>query len=328
MCLKLACGSHAHLLAIDHCGLRPARVARLADCTFATMTHYRSPEDFRIGLEVASYTEARTLGPASFHDFRDHVRSLLGAGKLTQAARLWHSVFEVVHLPIPAPNLLDIECLPPMRRVVCTAVPCVHCDEGRRGLSEFPWLGTWSHRGVVTPLHHSLSQSLEHYMRSVRANAYMDLLLLESVLSPLTIRDIMPISIECLVVLAQPYNRRDREFDMPELFAAWRAWQQGRRAWRDPSLEPVQPPHICRICTSARAGRALWGWLGSLDIRDHEFPPMCRSCGDPTRMRCYLCDASLCNHCIVAFFTCPACSGCVLPESCQAQLAYATARSA
>ena len=115
------------------------------------MTYYRSPEDFRIGLEVAGYTEARTLGPASFHDFRAHVRSLLGAGKLTQAARLWQSVLEVVHLPIPAPNLLDIEGLPPLRRVVCTTVPCAHCDEGSRGLSEFPWLGTWSHRGVVIP---------------------------------------------------------------------------------------------------------------------------------------------------------------------------------
>jgi hypothetical protein len=292
------------------------------------MIYYRLPQDFRIGLEVAGFTEARTLGPAAFHDFRAQVRTLMASGKITQAARLHQSVFEIVHLPIPAPNLLDIECLPPLRRVVCTAVPCERCDEGRQSMSEFPWLGTWSHRGVVSPPYLTLSQATEHYMASVRAHAYMDLLLLEPVLSPLTVRDILPISMEWLEVFAQPYNRRDREFDMPELFAAWRAWQQGRRAWRDPSLEPVQPPHICRINTSARAGRALWGWLGSLDSRDAEFPPMCRSCGDPTRMRCYLCDASLCNHCIVAFYTCPACSGRVLPESCQALLLHAIASSA
>jgi hypothetical protein len=268
---------------------------------------------YRVGIDVALYCEKPTLATACLLDFKKHVTRLLHKGAVVRARRLWNSVFEIVHLPAPPPDVIGVPGLPPLHRAVCTNIPCQRCDSKLGGF-QFPWLGTWCHRGVIVPSNYDQQQAWAHYYASMAADAFMDLLLLEPLRSPISFGDILPVPLQRLVVLAQLNESNEEEFTEAELLSAWRDWQQGDRVWRDPSLAALSSAVECRGNANARAGRALWGWLGSLENGHHEFPPMCRSCGDLARFACTFCASPLCTPCMNDYRLCPTCS-CSRPAS-------------
>ena len=103
----------------------------------------------RPGIHVAIYCQEPLLHAVAQTSFEGHVRQLVNAGRMAEALRLWDSVVEIQHLPLPDPQpIRPIPGLPPMRRAVCTAQDCARCENHRGGF-QFPWVGRWTQRGTL-----------------------------------------------------------------------------------------------------------------------------------------------------------------------------------
>lgn len=104
--------------------------------------------DARPGVHVAIYCKEPLLHAAAQTCFEGHVRQLVNAGRLAEATRLWESVVEIQHLPLPdLEPIPTIPGLPAMRRAVCCAAECERCELLRGGF-QFPWVGRWANRGA------------------------------------------------------------------------------------------------------------------------------------------------------------------------------------
>ena len=95
-------------------------------------------------LSVAdvAFTEEPTLAVPNFMVYREYAAQLLQDSRVEEFWLPWRSVAEVVHVPptpMPAADVNFAGGRIPIRRIVCTQVPCARCDSARAGF-QFPWL--------------------------------------------------------------------------------------------------------------------------------------------------------------------------------------------
>ena len=102
-----------------------------------------------LGTSLAAYTRYQVIHAAAWMEFSAHLQELVAEGREREALRLWASVVELVHLGSPG-QPLSIAGFPPVRRFVCTNIPCARCTE-RRGGFQFPWVGVWNRRCLLVP---------------------------------------------------------------------------------------------------------------------------------------------------------------------------------
>ena len=95
-----------------------------------------------LGTSLAAYTRYQVIHAAAWMEFSAHLQELVAEGREREALRLWASVVELVHLGSPG-QPLSIAGFPPVRRFVCTNIPCARCAD-RRGGFQFPWVGVWN----------------------------------------------------------------------------------------------------------------------------------------------------------------------------------------
>ena len=141
----------------------------------------------RPGIHVAIYCQEPLLHAVAQTSFEGHVRQLVNAGRMAEALRLWDSVVEIQHLPLPDPQpIRPIPGLPPMGRAVCTAQDCARCENHRGGF-QFPWVGRWTQRGtLVWPGTHPA----DAWMRYGSTPGTLDLLQLQE--TDVTAEDLCP----------------------------------------------------------------------------------------------------------------------------------------
>ena len=121
----------------------------------------------RRGL-LARHTSHTVLSAATRTAFNAHERD--------EALQLWGSVFEVVHMPWPSTEVLDVPGLPARRTVVCTQANCARCLSGRSGFV-FPFIGAWCRRRVIVA--HGLAPS-NAWEALESSNVLMDSMLVEA----------------------------------------------------------------------------------------------------------------------------------------------------
>eukprot|EP00438_Fugacium_kawagutii_P021829 Skav232620 [mRNA] locus=scaffold1260:106753:110214:+ [translate_table: standard] len=219
----------------------------------------------RPGIDHAVATAAQVLHAAAWLDFKTHIAALVQAGKLREAFRCWVSVVEIFHAPWQAPSLGEFDELPPLRRAACGEFPCDRCAT-RRGGFKFPWLGTWTSRGVLVPHGANPMQAWAHYQRNTEK---LDLLLLAMYSSPLDADDVCPQEMYGLQLRPAVHPDRPGLADSVEIFAYWRVWlgalggSPSPSRWTSPTLFPLAPRGRPWGPGANRAHRALVGWLGA-----------------------------------------------------------------
>eukprot|EP00438_Fugacium_kawagutii_P008984 Skav223736 [mRNA] locus=scaffold2572:104065:115736:+ [translate_table: standard] len=185
----------------------------------------------------------KVLHAAAWLDFKTHIAALLQAGKLREAFRCWVSVVEIFHAPWQAPSLGEFDELPPLRRAACGEFPCDRCAT-RRGGFKFPWLGTWTSRGVLVPHGANPMQAWAHYQRNTEK---LDLILLAMYSSPLDADDVCPQEMYGLQLRPAVHPDRPGLADSVEIFAYWRVWlgalggSPSPSRWTSPTLFPLAP---------------------------------------------------------------------------------------
>eukprot|EP00438_Fugacium_kawagutii_P003624 Skav224194 [mRNA] locus=scaffold939:277414:285540:+ [translate_table: standard] len=181
----------------------------------------------RPGIDHAVATAAQVLHAATWLDFKTHIASLVQAGKLREAFRCWVSVVEIFHAPWTSPSLGEFDELPPLRRAACGEFPCDRCAT-RRGGFKFPWLGTWTSRGVLVPHGANPMEAWAHYQRNTEK---LDLILLAMYSSPLEADDVCPQEMYGLQLRPLVHPDRPGLADTVEIFAYWRVWLGALGGW-------------------------------------------------------------------------------------------------
>ena len=247
----------------------------------------------RRGVTAAVHSDAQLLTPAAAVDLIGEVRSLLEQGRHADAAALWASVAEVVHLPIPELQVKEFAELPPVRRIPCCVVDCQRCSE-RRGGYRFPWLGQWCRWHVVV---RPGASPLEAWDALAEDGTKMDIARVEMFASGYSLGDLMPKEWDALLAKA---------VDAPgcatqhSIYMAFRTWQLGHDLWRDPRTSTASRTEAIRS-PEGRAQRALAGWLQFLVAEpDFHLPASCFTCGSLTRQMCTGCLVSFCHTCTEA----------------------------
>ena len=111
------------------------------------------------GLGFMIYCQEPLLHAVAQTSFEGHVRQLVNAGRMAEALRLWDSVVEIQHLPLPDPQpIRPIPGLPPHKIVqgAKTTVEAFSFHGWGGGPSEERWSGrvlTQQMRGCATGLH-------------------------------------------------------------------------------------------------------------------------------------------------------------------------------
>ena len=149
------------------------------------------------GVDVAVHTYEPLLATAAWLDTAQHLRALMAAGQTVAAWRIFASVVEIRHAPAGPVLSSTIPGLPPFRRVPCVAADCARCREGRGGF-QFPFVGLWTRRGVFPPPDANGAEAWERLARWL-ATETCDLLSLEAVRSGISVLEICPTHVGCLV---------------------------------------------------------------------------------------------------------------------------------
>eukprot|EP00434_Breviolum_minutum_P039089 symbB.v1.2.034695.t1/scaffold4526.1/size39880/1 len=181
------------------------------------------------GVTTAVHTDTQILHSAAVVDFIGWVRTLVENGHLEDAAELWDSVAEVVHMPVPESPLREFASLPPMRRIPCCVEDCTRCRD-QRGRFRFPWLGVWSRGSLVVQPGMSPSDA---WMALGERQELMDIMLVEVYASGFYLRDLMPVAWDGMVSRAVEAPGCAR---VSTVFRMFRHWQLGHELWRDPAV--------------------------------------------------------------------------------------------
>lgn len=247
----------------------------------------------RPGVHVAVYCQEPVLHAAAQTCFEGYVRQLVEAGRMAEARRLWDSVVEVQHLPLPDPQpIRPIPGLPPMRRSVCCAENCARCDNLRGGF-QFPWVGRWTNRGaLVWPGTHPA----DAWQRYASTPGTLDLLQIHMLANDVTAEDLCPGNWHAALQLT---SSAIGCAPLAEVALQWRQWQLGSRFWVDPAPDASQQPSGTIQGARQFARRSLNGWLAMSRTRPDEcLPPACRWCGTPSRRICAACYKPFCEACV------------------------------
>eukprot|EP00438_Fugacium_kawagutii_P021873 Skav233042 [mRNA] locus=scaffold909:1189508:1199209:- [translate_table: standard] len=207
------------------------------------------------------------LHAATWLDFKTHIAALVQAGKLREAFRCWVSVVEIIHAPWVSPSLGEFDELPPLRRAACGEFPCDRCAT-RRGGFKFPWIGTWTSRGVFVPHGANPMEAWAHFQRNT---AKLDLILLAMYSSPLEADDVCPQEMYGLQLRPQVHPDRPGLADSVELFAYWRVWlgalggsrRVGPLRLCSHSLPGGDPGRCGDLVPTEHTGRWWAGWVPS-----------------------------------------------------------------
>ena len=105
-----------------------------------TLTQNGLIEGGTVVIAVAGHTDVQVLHAAAATEFMQHVRALCSDGQEYEARRLWASVVEVVHLPPPEDQVVEVAGFPPLQKVACSTRGC------RR------WLQVSLDRALVSPV--------------------------------------------------------------------------------------------------------------------------------------------------------------------------------
>ena len=254
----------------------------------------------RRGL-VARHTSHTVLSAATRVAFSQHVAALIANGEREEALQLWSSVFEVVHMPWPSNEVLDVPGLPAMRTVVCTQANCARCLSGRSGFV-FPFIGAWCRRRVIVAQGLAPSAAWEALESS---NVLMDSMLVEAYSSGWELADFIPPLWGAVL---------DRAAAAPGCASletvrrTWRWWQLGSTTWTDPG-NPAPPGRADgRVNTHRAAHRSMAGWMAFVAEGSEGYLPLpCQMCGGLTRHMCLCCGRGLCQDCDLEapdFFCC------------------------
>lgn len=237
------------------------------------------------------HTNHLVLSPANRADFQAFVVDLLKRGHREEAAKLWDSVFEVIHRVWWDGPLIEVPELAPMRTVVCTDPECRRCQDGRGGFI-FPFLGAWSARGVVIPPDVPPAAAWEHHHRN---NIKMDALLVEIYSSGLEVADICPPLWD--VTLSRTQSAFGHA-GLLDLRTQWRIWQWGCQIWQDTAAGPFPSRSAAIFDPRRKAQRAIRTWMASTAEGDFDgLPQLCEVCAAPAS-RCYVaCGHGLCRSC-------------------------------
>ena len=247
----------------------------------------------RPGVHVAVYCQEPVLHAAAQTSFEGYVRQLVEAGRMADARRLWDSVVEIQHLPLPDPQpIRPIPGLPPMRRAVCCAENCVRCETQRGGF-QFPWVGRWTNRGaLVWPGTHPA----DAWQRYASTPGTLDLLQLNMLANDVTAEDLCPGNWHAALQLT---SNAIGCAPLAEVALQWRQWQLGSRFWVDPAPDVSQQPFGTIQGARQFARRSLNGWLAMSRTRPEVgLPPACRWCGTPSRRICAACYKPFCEACV------------------------------
>ena len=242
------------------------------------------------GVTTAVHTDTQILHSAAVVDFIGWVRTLVENGHMEDAAELWDSVAEVVHMPVPESPLREFASLPPMRRIPCCVEDCTRCREQRGGF-RFPWLGVWSRRSLVVQPGMSPSDA---WMALGERQELMDIMLVEVYASGFYLRDLMPVAWDGMVSRAVEAPGCAR---VSTVFRMFRHWQLGHELWRDSAVSMATRAEA-RRSDRGRAQRAMAEWLEFVvDYPDLHIPATCALCGSLTRHLCVGCLVSFCPTC-------------------------------
>lgn len=252
-------------------------------------------QSIRRGVSAAVHTDAPILSAAAVSEFLSYVQKLVAEGDGDTALALWCSVVEIVHLPPPPGNILEIPGFPPMLRIGCADTECRRCAEQRGGF-RFPWIGCWTRRGTLV---RPEATPAEAWSEHSRQEDTLDLLLVETYASGWRLSDLVPPQWRRIMELLGPG-------DVPgsatteDALGCWRAWQQGHVCWMDPNVSlpsrsaAVQNPR-------SRAQRTLAMWMDHLLEDDGTMlAAPCLVCGTPSRRVCSGCFLPQCQWCHAA----------------------------
>ena len=250
-----------------------------------------------LGTSLAAYTRYQVIHAAAWMEFSAHLQELVAEGREREALRLWASVVELVHLGSPG-QPLSIAGFPPVRRFVCTTIPCARCTD-RRGGFQFPWVGVWNRRCLLVQEGLGPAVAWQRYHASA---ARLDRLALQWIAFDLGPLDILPVHVGLAV---ERLDDGDDGIDTEEFFELVRLWQQGRRPWREPWSSLVGTPGIPREV--ANAGRSIRAILGAVAYDVEYIPPLCLLCRLPTFKSCRVCRSIVCESCNFWSRQCPLC---------------------
>lgn len=250
-----------------------------------------------LGTSLAAYTRYQVIHAAAWMEFSAHLQELVAEGRERDAWRLWASVVELVHLGSPG-QPLSIAGFPPVRRFVCTTIPCARCTD-RRGGFQFPWVGVWNRRCLLVQEGLGPAVAWQRYHASA---ARLDRLALQWIAFDLGPLDILPVHVGLAV---ERLDDGDDGIDTEEFFELVRLWQQGRRPWREPWSSLVGTPGIPREV--ANAGRSIRAILGAVAYDVEYIPPLCILCRLPTFESCRVCRSIVCESCNFWSRQCPLC---------------------
>ena len=244
----------------------------------------------------AVHTDRPTLATAAHMDWSAELRRLHELRHGREVLLHWCRAVEIQHFPPHFDRMPELPgVLPPVRVAACVAANCARCEAGRGGF-QFPWIGTFTRRDVL------VEAGIPPQVAWARVSACSECLSVEEVRqasSGLTVDDVAPSHINRLVaVLADQQERGNpRLATADDLWQVWRIWQQGERRWREPAYEPVAGRETAIRDPVARAGRALWFWLGSVGAGLENLYSPCAACGFATVLLCHICHRFVCFDC-------------------------------
>ena len=207
------------------------------------------------------HTNLPTLAPANWLDFRAYMSDLARKGRQDELWSIWSRVAEITHLPAPSPSITDFDFLGskvPVRRIVCTQAGCDRCGRARGGY-QFPFLGPWSKSAAIVEepeLGPAVAFAAYDRCHEVLAEDRM-----WDASSGLELQDMLTATFGRVLYQAEINDLHGAAHpSVDDVFRAWRTWQQGQRAWRDPLLLPKPTPSQAR-CTKP-IGLCCFGYDG------------------------------------------------------------------
>ena len=252
-------------------------------------------QSVRRGVTQAVHTDVPLLSAAAITEFMGQVQQLEASGQRDAALELWCSAVEVVHMPPPPGNILQVPGFPPMLQVGCSEANCRRCAEQRGGF-KFPWIGSWTRRGTLV---RSNATPEEAWQEHSRQGDTLDLLMVEANASGWRLSDLVPPQWRTIMDLLGPGDvpgSATRE----DALGSWRTWQQGHTCWMDPAIS-VPERDVALRCPRSRAQRTLALWFDRLlEDEDTMLAAPCVLCGIPSRRVCSGCFLPQCAWCRAA----------------------------
>ena len=248
------------------------------------------------------HTNLPTLAPANWLDFRAYMSDLARQGRQDELWSIWSRVAEITHLPAPSPSITDFDFLGskvPVRRIVCTQAGCDRCGRARGGY-QFPFLGPWSKSAAIVEepeLGPAVAFAAYDRCREVLAEDR-----LWDASSGLELQDMLTATFARVLYQAEINDLHGADHpSVDDVFRAWRTWQQGQRAWRDPLLLPEPTPNQARANEVHKAHRSMLLWLRwAADPAGRSMPAVCVDCGGSGDFVHQILQSAMCRDCLQA----------------------------